>query len=434
MMTASPTATELSRTRPALRDGVLDPVDALAELAPIGRDEARGGWSRHLLDDADQKMREWFFQTAISLGLRFERDANANQWAVWAPPGASGKAVGTGSHLDSVPGGGPLDGPLGVVSSLAAVSRLIAEGHRPAHPIRVANFAEEEGARFGVPCLGSQLLCGELAPERVRALTDATGTSCAHVLEAGGYEPSVIGADPSRLADLAMYVELHVEQGCQLAPLDAPVGLATGILAHGRWLLTITGRGDHAGATELESRHDPMLVAATAIQAARTHALLADPATKGRATVGKLQVVPGGSNAIASEVRLWLDARAERDEDVRALVARIVAEMETSADSEGCEMALTEESFSTRVTFDAALTARIGAALRPTLGDVPRIPTGAGHDAGILAAYLPTAMLFVRNPDGVSHSPLEGATDDDIRAGVAALTDTLRALTSPEVA
>ncbi|WP_234996568.1 allantoate amidohydrolase [Demequina sp. NBRC 110054] len=411
---------------------VLDPVAALAELAPIGRDEARGGWSRHLLDDADQKMREWFFNTAVSLGLDVEGDRNANQWAAWSPEGATGPAVGTGSHLDSVPGGGPLDGPLGVVSSLAAVSRLMDEGHRPTRPIRIANFAEEEGARFGVPCLGSQLLCGELAAERVGPLTDSAGVSASEVLREAGFDPQTIGADPSRLADLAMYVELHVEQGRQLAPLDAPVGLATGILAHGRWRVTITGRGDHAGATELDSRHDPMLVASSAIQAARARALLADPRTKARATVGKLQVVPGGSNAIASEVRLWLDARAEHDDEVRALVADVVADARKAARGEGCEIEVSEESFSTRVTFDVDLTDRLHAAISPHLGIVPRIPTGAGHDAGILAGYIPTAMLFVRNPDGVSHSPHEGASDDDIRAGVGALTDALRALTSPE--
>lgn len=410
---------------PVAAPPTLDAVAALAELAGIGRDDARGGWSRHLLDGADREMRSWFARTAAGLGLVVETDANANQWATWAPEGAAGPAVGTGSHLDSVPGGGPLDGPLGVVSALAAVSRLMAEGHAPGRPIRIANFAEEEGARFGVPCLGSQLLAGELDPDRVRGLTDAAGVTCAEALAAAGHDPERIGRDATRLDGLALYLELHVEQGCQLAPLGAPVGLATSILAHGRWRLTVAGRGDHAGATELGSRHDPMLVAAAAVRAARNRALGADPASRSRATVGKLQVVPGGSNAIASEVRLWLDARAERDADVRALVARIVADVEAAARAEGCQITLAEESFSTRVGFDRDLTDRVDA----VLSGVPRIPTGAGHDAGILAAHLPTAMIFVRNPDGVSHSPHEGASDADIRAGAAALADALRALT-----
>ncbi|WP_062291327.1 allantoate amidohydrolase [Demequina phytophila] len=408
----------------------IDAVAALAELAPIGADGTRGGWSRHLLDEADRDMRAWFERTASSLGLAVETDANANQWATWAPDGATGPAVATGSHLDSVPGGGPLDGPLGVVSAFAAVARLQADGHAPARPIRVANFAEEEGARFGVPCLGSQLLAGELGSDRVRALTDATGVTCAAVLEAGGIDPAGIGRDAARLADMALYLELHVEQGRQLAPLDAPVGIATSILAHGRWRVTVTGRGDHAGATELASRHDPMMVAAATVRAARGRALAAAPPTRSRATVGKLQVIPGGSNAIASEVRLWIDARAEHDADVRDLVARIVADAEAAARAEGCSVTVAEESFSARVEFDPALADRVGDALAPGFGAVPRIPTGAGHDAGVLAAHLPTAMLFVRNPDGVSHSPHEGASEADIRAGVDALTAALRALTS----
>ncbi|WP_062463741.1 allantoate amidohydrolase [Demequina soli] len=408
---------------------VLDALESLAELAPIGADDVRGGWSRHLLDDADRQMRAWFVRAASSLGLDVEEDANANQWATWAPAGAEGPAVATGSHLDSVPGGGPLDGPLGVVSALAAVSRLIAEGHAPAHPIRIANFAEEEGARFGVPCLGSQLLAGDIDTDRVRGLTDASGATYVDAMTAAGLDPAAIGRDASRLEDMALYLELHVEQGRQLAPLEAPVGIATSILAHGRWRVTVTGRGDHAGATELDSRRDPMLVAAATVEAARGRALAAAPPTRSRATVGKLQVVPGGSNAIASEVRLWIDARAEHDADVRVLVARIVSDAEAAARAEGCELTVAEESFSTRVEFDPELADRIGAALAPTFGEVPRIPTGAGHDAGILAAHLPTAMLFVRNPDGVSHSPHEGASDADIRAGVDALTDALRALT-----
>ncbi|SEJ23404.1 allantoate amidohydrolase [Demequina mangrovi] len=409
----------------------LDAVAALAELAPVGADPVRGGWSRHLLDDADRDMRAWFVRTAESLGLSVETDANANQWATWAPEGAAGRAIATGSHLDSVPGGGPLDGPLGVVSALAAVSRLMAEGHVPSRPIRVANFAEEEGARFGVPCLGSQLLAGELDTDRVRRLTDVAGTTYAEAMTAAGHDPQAIGRDEDRLSDLALYVELHVEQGRQLEPLGAPVGLATSILAHGRWRLTVAGRGDHAGATELDSRHDPMLVAAAVVQAARARALEASPETRSRATVGKMRIVPGGSNAIASEVALWLDARAEHDPDVRALVEAVLADAREAATAEGCTVEVAEESFSTRVGFDVPLTDRMAAALEPGFGEVPRIPTGAGHDAGILSAHLPAAMLFVRNPDGVSHSPHEGASDEDIRAGVDALTAVLRDLTGP---
>ena len=141
--------------------------------------------------------------------------------------------------------------------------------------------------------------------------------------------------------------------------------------------------------------------------------------------MGRLHVVPGGTNAIASEVVLWLDARAEHDQQVGDLVAAVTASAEQAASAEGCTVAVREESLSCRVEFDATLTAR----LDTVLGGVPRIPTGAGHDAGVLAARVPTAMIFVRNPDGVSHAPAETASPADIARGVVALAACLADLT-----
>src|SRR5246127_184419 len=146
-------------------------VPGLAEIANIGRDTARGGYSRHLFDDADRQLREWFVARAAGIGLDVEHDRNGNIWAWWGPPGPG--ALVTGSHLDSVPGGGAYDGPLGVVSALDAVRGLIVSGFRPSRPVAVAVFAEEEGSRFGVACLGSKLLAGGVAPPPAPALAVA---------------------------------------------------------------------------------------------------------------------------------------------------------------------------------------------------------------------------------------------------------------------
>ncbi|PZE22969.1 allantoate amidohydrolase [Curtobacterium sp. MCBD17_028] len=404
-----------------------DAVALLRELDDIGRDPVRGGHSRHLLDDADRAMRAWFVAAAEGMGLRVEVDGNANVWATWDVDDVTDDlpAVVTGSHLDSVPGGGAYDGPLGVVTALAAVARLQADAHRPSRPLRVVVFAEEEGARFGVACLGSGLMTGAVSPERARALTDPTGVRLADAFTAAGLDPGRIGPDPDRLAGIAAFLELHVEQGRQLAPLDASVGLATTILAHGRWSVRIEGRGDHAGATELADRRDPVLVAAEVVRGARARSLAAPAAARARATVGRIGVVPGGTNAIASSVTLSLDARAEQDADVRALVDAIGREARSAAAAEGCVVEVAEESFSPRVAFDTTLTDRMAT----VLGEPPRVPTGAGHDAGVLSAHVPTGMLFVRNPDGVSHAPGESASDDDVRAGVDALVAVLRELT-----
>lgn len=400
-----------------------DVVALLGELAEIGRDEQRGGWSRHAFDPADLRMRDWFRRTAGAVGLAVEEDRNANLWAWWRAPGAIGGAIVTGSHLDSVPGGGNLDGPLGVAAGLAAVARLRAEGFVPGRPIAVAVFAEEEGGRFGIPCLGSRLLVGAVDPALARELRDAEGETLADAIAAAGGDPAGLGPDPERIAGIDAFVELHVEQGRALEPLGAPLGLGTSILAHGRWRLDFTGRGDHAGAAELADRRDPMVPAAETVLAARRRAAEAT-ASAARATVGRLSVLPGGSNAIASRVELHLDARADRDADVRDLVTSICADAAEAADREGCDVRVVEESFSDRVDFDAALLERLDG----VLGGVPRIPTGAGHDAGILASVVPSAMLFVRNPDGVSHAPGESASAADCAAGAAALARVLREL------
>src|SRR5579862_563309 len=152
-------------------------VPGLAEIADIGRDTVRGGYSRHLFDDADRQLREWFVARAAGIGLDVDYDRNGNIWAWWGPPGPG--ALVTGSHLDSVPGGGAFDGPLGVVSALDAVDLLRASGFIPARPLAVVVFGEEEGGRFGVPCLGSRLLTGTLAADAALRLTDADGVSLA---------------------------------------------------------------------------------------------------------------------------------------------------------------------------------------------------------------------------------------------------------------
>ena len=394
-------------------------LPGLSEIAGIGRDAARGGYSRHLFDDADRQLREWFVARAAGIGLDVELDRNSNIWAWWGPPGPG--ALVTGSHLDSVPGGGAFDGPLGVVSALDAVQRLIASGVRPSRPVAVAVFAEEEGSRFGVPCLGSKLLTGELAPGQALALTDAAGGTLAEAMAGAGLDPGLAGRDDAMLSRIGLFLELHVEQGRGLIDLGAPVAVAFSILGHGRWRLRFTGQGNHAGATRMSDRRDPMVAAGATIAQIPS---VARGRAGTRATVGRIAVTPGGTNVIASHVDVWLDARAEEDEVTRALVAEIGAAAEAHAAAQGCTAELTEESWSGTVRFAEGPRLAIGDAL----GGVPALPTGAGHDAGVLAAVVPTAMLFVRNPTGISHAPEEFASADDCAAGVDALETALRSL------
>ena len=393
--------------------------EMLDAIAPIGLDAARGGYVRPVFSPAERELVDFFHAQATERALSVETDANGIVWAWWDVPGGDRSgAIVTGSHLDSVPGGGNYDGPLGVVSALAAVDALRAAGFTPRRPLAVAVFPEEEGSRFGLACLGSRLLAGAVDPARVRALTDEDGDSYASLAAAAGLDPDAIGRDDSRLAGIAAFIELHVEQGRGLVDLDEPVALGGAIIAHGRWHVRITGRGDHAGATRMTDRQDPVVVAAETVRALREHTLAV---TDARGTVGRLHVTPGGTNVIAAAVDLWLDVRHRDEAAVRSIVADVTASAGLAAAAEGCTVTVTEQSFSPTVSFDAALRE----AMATVLPDAPVLDTGAGHDAGVLAEVIPTGMLYVRNPTGASHTPEEYASPADVTAGVQALTAVL---------
>jgi N-carbamoyl-L-amino-acid hydrolase len=261
-------------------------------------------------------------------------------------------------------------------------------------------------------------------PSAARALRDGDGVTLAEAMAGAGLDPARLGADDDLLASLGAFVELHIEQGSALDGLGAAVGIAEGIWPHGRWRLDFTGRADHAGTTRLADRRDPMLPYAATVLEARQAA----SAYGGLATFGKVTAEPGAANAISSAVRAWLDARAPEQGVLDHMVTQIEATARRAADAQGVEVSMRRESFTPPVEFDPALRARLAAALAARGPAAPALATGAGHDAGVLAARLPTAMLFVRNPTGVSHSPAERAEPADCEAGVAALAAVLAEL------
>jgi beta-ureidopropionase / N-carbamoyl-L-amino-acid hydrolase len=379
-------------------------------LEPIGREASTGGYRRYAWTGVDAALREWFAGEAAARGLDLVVDRAGNQWAWWGDPDAAVAAgrpgVVIGSHLDSVPDGGAFDGPLGVVSALAAVDALRAGGLAPSRPIGVVSLIDEEGARFGIACAGSRLITGRLDADRARGLRDSDGVTMAEAMTAAGHDTDKVGPDDEALRRVGTFVELHVEQGRGLVDLGRPVAVGSAIWPHGRWRLDLDGEANHAGTTRLEDRHDPMLSLAATVLAARAAA----SAHGCVATVGKVQVEPGGVNAIPSRVTAWLDARGPREAGVRAVVQAVASESGATA---------VEESWTPETTFDPQLVQRLSG----LLDDVPVLGTGAGHDAGILAgAGIPAAMLFVRNPTGISHSPAEFAERDDCHRGVEALT------------
>jgi N-carbamoyl-L-amino-acid hydrolase len=398
-------------------------------LLPIGRDPSTGGYFRQPFGAAERDASTWFVEQCVARGLDIRRDDVGNLVAWWRSDlDAAVPGVLTGSHLDSVIDGGAFDGPLGVVSALAAIDVLRDRGFSPARPIGVGVFVEEEGSRFGLACLGSRLATGATPLSRAKELRDPDGTFLLDAIEAAGL-PGGSQHDEVSWSDLrdqvGCFVELHVEQGRDLVHRDAAVGVASAIWPHGRYRFDFTGEANHAGTTRMEDRRDPMLSYAMTALAANKQARLADA----RATFGRVDVRPNGTNAVPSAVTAWLDARAESDEALSALLGEVSRLAGERAERDGTAVQVTAESVSGEVAFDAGLARRIAA-----LGgdrEWPIIPTMAGHDAGVLsAAGIQTAMLFVRNPTGVSHSPDEHAEMVDCLAGVAALADTLELLAS----
>lgn len=427
-----------------MTDAVPDVGRLLDAIADVGRAPS-GGYERFAWTAHDLTLREWFAAEADARGLSVVVDRAGNQWAWWGDPDADGPGVVTGSHLDSVPGGGAFDGPLGVASAFAALDALRAAGVRPERPLGIVNFSDEEGARFGLACLGSRAVTGTVAADRLLALRDGAGDSLADVLgrvstgstsggggvstgSTSGVRIEHYGRDDEALARVGVFVELHVEQGRYLADLPAdeaaPVAVGAAIWPHGRWRVDLAGEANHAGTTPLAHRHDPMLDLArliTDVRAAAEHA-------GALATLAKVQVEPNGVNAIPSRVRAWIDARAETEDAVREVLATLSGPFDAPNVGPAGGWGPVQESWTPATVFDPALAARLADVVGRPGSDLPApvIGTGAGHDAGIFAAAgVPTAMLFVRNPTGISHSPAELAEEADCDAGVRALTAVL---------
>ena len=391
----------------------------LASIEDVGRDARRGGYSRPVYSTAELDLRAWFEAEAQRRGLDVETDRNGILWAWWGQP--QDGALVTGSHLDSVPGGGAFDGPLGVASALAAIDVLRGRDVRPRRSLALAVFPEEEGSRFGVACLGSRLLTGSIDADKARNLRDADGTTFADAARANGLDPDRLGRDEQALSRIGDFVELHVEQGRGLGDGGPAVAVGGSVLGHGRWRLSISGQGNHAGTTAMADRADPMVAAAHIVLAVQQAAAGLEGA---RATVGRIEPVPGGTNVIASRVDLWLDARHPQDTATLELVETIHGKAQKIAAFEGCTVSLSRESWTGTTEFDAGLRR----SLELSLPGAPVLPTGAGHDAGILAAHVPAGMLFVRNPTGISHSPEEHVEPEDAEAGAVALADVLQDL------
>jgi allantoate deiminase len=345
-------------------------------------------------------------------------DAAGNLRGLWQPTHHEKRLI-LGSHIDTVPDAGAFDGVLGVVLAL----HLVEEAQANSLPlaIEVIAFSEEEGVRFGVPFLGSRAVAGRFNPALL-ALTDADGISLETAIQNFGLDPENL--NDAQLSEGSIgFFEIHIEQGPVLEAENLPLGVVTGIVGQTRCELTFAGQANHAGTTPMHLRRDALAGAAEWIAA--VEGLACDPRySTGEdsvvATVGKLHVEPNSGNVIAGSVRLSLDLRASRDSVREGAVAELLDQAATIAARRGLTCEASRLMDQPAVSMDEELTALLAASVEAAGVPARRMASGAGHDAMVMATRVPSAMLFLRSPGGISHHPTETVLEGDVAAALKA--------------
>jgi allantoate deiminase len=357
---------------------------------------------------AQEHVSEWMRQA----GMTVRRDHIGNLRGRYE--GTGGGTFCLGSHIDSVRDAGKYDGPLGVMIAIAAVHRMHESARRLPFAVEVLGFADEEGLRFGTTYLGSRAVAGTFDKADLER-RDAEGVTMADAIRGFGGDPERIDQDRWSGAPPLGYVEVHIEQGPVLESLGLPIGVVSAIAGQDRLVVTFTGEAGHAGTVPMDRRRDALVVAAMFVIAveheARTHEGVV-------ATVGRLEVRPGGTNVIPGQVGLSVDVRHPDDATRLGSVQRIVLGAHALAQGRGLTAEVRPVSEVAAVRCSADLTSLLADAAG---ADVPRLVSGAGHDAVVMSTLTDVAMLFVRCKGGVSHNPAESVATEDVGLAIEVL-------------
>jgi allantoate deiminase len=346
-----------------------------------------------------------------ALGMTMSVDAAGNLRGLWQPQGSRRQRLIIGSHIDTVPNAGAFDGILGVTLALECAE--IAQDLKLPLPIEIIAFSEEEGVRFGVPFIGSRAAVGRFDPGLL-TLKDADGVTLDAAIRAFGLDPGEIGS--AAIGDDTLgFFEVHIEQGPVLESEDLRVAAVTAIVGQTRHTLTWTGHANHAGTTPMNLRRDALAGAAEWIVAVESLAQRTDGLA---ATVAHMDVEPNAGNVIAGEVSASLDVRHADDTARKSAAEALLAHAEAIAHRRGLALQYTCQMDQPAVPMDERLTAFLVEAIEATGLPGKRMPSGAGHDAMVMAARVPTAMLFLRSPGGISHHPDENVLEKDVAAAL----------------
>ena len=394
-----------------------DVISDLRELAKLTSSEH--GAQRLAWGPVWREARQWFNGKLSALGITPEIDTAGNSWATL--PGKSDRTVIVGSHLDSVPNGGWLDGALGMMAGLEALRMF--KGQQPASTIRVVDWADEEGARFGRSLLGSSAASGSLQPSEVEQLQDKTGVRLLDALRENGVELSRMHESRQYLnaIDAKAYLELHIEQGPVLESMNKPTGVVIGTFGVERHLLRFVGQAAHSGSTPIPMRKDAFLAAAESALAfreiARKHTT---PNARVVCTVGTVKVEPGIVTAVPGVCEIALDQRA-LDADV---LAKMKAEARAASWSIAAANNVSVEwkkiwSIEPR-PFDPKLIELCEQSVREVTGDAPRLPSGPLHDAAEMVPHMPVVMMFTYSSNGLSHCKEEDTPEPHLEKSIEA--------------
>jgi allantoate deiminase len=395
-------------------------TETLDELATIGQ-SPRGGTTRVAWSEELFRAYDWIGERMRELGLDVEIDPAGNLIGRWNV--GTGKAVGTGSHLDTVPSGGRLDGAFGVVGALHAVALLQDEGFTPARPLWVIGFMDEEGTRFNTALFGSQAFTGgPLDGFADRA--DADGTTLRSAMADVGRDLDRAGAAQST-DQLAAFLEMHIEQGPLLESEGLDIGVVTSIVGLRGYRVHLYGQANHAGTTPMRLRRDALAGAARVVLELREFARSRTDVT---VNIGKLAIEPGGANVIPGVADFTIDIRAAAPELVEELEHVVEATVARIAGEEQLEYGL-EAIFSLDpLELDPAMVDTVERAAVSEGARWRRMPSGAGHDAMLVGRHVPTGMIFVPSRSGISHSPDEYTSPDQLELGTRVLAAALRDL------
>ena len=390
------------------------------ELACIT--DVPGETTRTFLSAATQGAQALLHSWMMRAGLETRTDDVGNVRGVRKAQTVDAPTVLLFSHIDTVPNAGAFDGPLGVLLALTVVEEL---GAAPL-PFRVeiVAFSEEEGVRFGFPFLSSLAAVGQLDAAQL-ARTDAKGVSVREAISAFGLKPEQAAESALLPKDVVAALEVHIEQGPVLEAGDASLAVVDSIVGQSRFLLTFTGQANHAGTTPMSLRQDALTAAAEWVVETERFALEHKQLV---ATVGTVEVEPGAGNVVPGVVRCSLDVRHPSDASRHAAVATLLTRAEAAGAKRGVSVKAVSRAEQRAVPLDRALTAKLREAMEAEGFGTRSMFSGAGHDAMILAPHVPTTMLFLRSPGGVSHHPRETVREEDVEAAIATVLRFVRDL------